>query len=150
MKNLGELCYFLGIEMIRNEGGIWLSQKKYGLDILMKYGMADSKLTSTPLDQNLKLRIDEGEVLDDVTMYRKIMGSFIYMTTSQPNLSYAIGLAQYVVLLCTFKEQLQQHVRVHSNRAVSIHVNSAAQQVQNQEAPCCLLAGSLCRAALHV
>ncbi|MCO5594112.1 hypothetical protein L7F22_048133 [Adiantum nelumboides] len=41
MKDLGELCYFLGIEMIRNEGGIWLSQKKYGLDMLMKYGMAD-------------------------------------------------------------------------------------------------------------
>ncbi|MCO5567403.1 hypothetical protein L7F22_021093 [Adiantum nelumboides] len=42
MKNWGELCYILGIEMIRNEGGIWLSsQKKYGLDMLMKYGMAD-------------------------------------------------------------------------------------------------------------
>ncbi|MCO5578072.1 hypothetical protein L7F22_031910 [Adiantum nelumboides] len=61
MKDLGELRYFLGIEMIRNEGGIWLSQKKYGLDMLLKYGMADCKLISTPLDQNLKLRIDEGE-----------------------------------------------------------------------------------------
>ncbi|MCO5583657.1 hypothetical protein L7F22_037570 [Adiantum nelumboides] len=64
MKNWGELRYFLGIEMIRNEGGIWLSsQKKYGLDMLMKYGMADCKPISTPLDHNLKLRIDEGEVL---------------------------------------------------------------------------------------
>ncbi|MCO5559182.1 hypothetical protein L7F22_012776 [Adiantum nelumboides] len=63
MKDLGELGYFLGIEMIRNEGGVWLLQKKYGLDMLMKYGMADCKPISTPLDQNLKLRIDEGEVL---------------------------------------------------------------------------------------
>ncbi|MCO5561576.1 hypothetical protein L7F22_015196 [Adiantum nelumboides] len=62
MKDLGELCYFLGIEMIRNDGGIWLLQKKYGLDMLMKYGMADCKPISTALDQNLKLRIDEGEV----------------------------------------------------------------------------------------
>ncbi|MCO5610288.1 hypothetical protein L7F22_064524 [Adiantum nelumboides] len=62
MKDLGELRYFLGIEMIRSEGGIWLSQKKYGLDMLMKYSMADCKSISTPLDQNLKLRIDEGEV----------------------------------------------------------------------------------------
>ncbi|MCO5614144.1 hypothetical protein L7F22_068425 [Adiantum nelumboides] len=50
MKDLGELRYFLGIEMIRNEGGIWLSQKKYGLDMLMKCGMADCKPISTPLD----------------------------------------------------------------------------------------------------
>ncbi|MCO5573025.1 hypothetical protein L7F22_026789 [Adiantum nelumboides] len=41
MKDLGELRYFLGIEMIRNEGSIWLSHKKYGLDMLMKYCMAD-------------------------------------------------------------------------------------------------------------
>ncbi|MCO5573197.1 hypothetical protein L7F22_026964 [Adiantum nelumboides] len=92
MKDLGELRYFLGIEMIRNEGGIWLLQKKYGLDMLMKYGMADCKPISTPLDQNLKLRIDEGEVLDGATMYCRIVGSFIYMTISQPNLSYVVGL----------------------------------------------------------
>ncbi|MCO5580368.1 hypothetical protein L7F22_034235 [Adiantum nelumboides] len=69
MRDLGELRYFLGIEMIHNEGGVWLSQKKYGLDMLMKYGMADCKPISTPLDQIFKLRIDEGEVLDDNTMY---------------------------------------------------------------------------------
>ncbi|MCO5564358.1 hypothetical protein L7F22_018018 [Adiantum nelumboides] len=92
MKGLGELRYFLGIEMIRNEGGIWLSQKKYGLDMLMKYGMADCKPISTPLDQNLKLRIDEGEVLDDATMYCRIVGSLIYMMILRPDLSYAIGL----------------------------------------------------------
>ncbi|MCO5601194.1 hypothetical protein L7F22_055313 [Adiantum nelumboides] len=92
MKDLGELRYFLGIEMICNKGGIWLLQKKYGLDMLMKYGMADCKPISTPLDQNLKLRIDEGEVLDDATMYRTIVGNLICMTISQPNLSYAIGL----------------------------------------------------------
>ncbi|MCO5599988.1 hypothetical protein L7F22_054096 [Adiantum nelumboides] len=53
MKDLGELRYFLGIEMIHNEGVIWLSQKKYGLDMLIKYGMADCKPISTSLDQNL-------------------------------------------------------------------------------------------------
>ncbi|MCO5574051.1 hypothetical protein L7F22_027828 [Adiantum nelumboides] len=92
MKDLGELRYFLGIEMIRNEGDMWLSQKKYGLDMLMKYGMANCKLILTPLDQSLKLRIDEGEVLDDATMYRRIVASLIYMTISRPNLSYAVGL----------------------------------------------------------
>ncbi|MCO5587900.1 hypothetical protein L7F22_041852 [Adiantum nelumboides] len=99
MKDFGELCYFLGIEMIRNEGGIWMSQKKYVLDILMKYGMANCKPISTPLDQNLKLRIDEGEELDDATMYCKIVGSFIYMTISRPDLSYAVGLVSQFMQL---------------------------------------------------
>ncbi|MCO5594375.1 hypothetical protein L7F22_048405 [Adiantum nelumboides] len=99
MKDLGELRYFLRIEMIRNEGDIWLSQKKYRLDMLMKYGMADCKPISTPLDQNLKLRIDEEEVLDDATMYRRIVGSFIYMKSSRPDLSYAVGLVSQFMQL---------------------------------------------------
>ncbi|MCO5599703.1 hypothetical protein L7F22_053808 [Adiantum nelumboides] len=99
MKDLGELRYFLGIEMICNEGGIWQSQKKYGLDMLMKYGMADCKPIFTPLDQNLKSRIDEGEVLDGATMYRRIVGSLIYMTISRPDLSYAVGLVSQFMQL---------------------------------------------------
>ena len=43
MKDLGELCYFLGIEIMRTKEGIWLSQRQYALDMLSKYGMADCK-----------------------------------------------------------------------------------------------------------
>ncbi|MCO5576543.1 hypothetical protein L7F22_030354 [Adiantum nelumboides] len=99
MKDLGELRYFLGIEMIRNEGGVLLLQKKYGLDMLMKYGMAYCKPILTPLDWNLKLRIVEGEVLDDATMYRRIVGSLIYMTISRPDSSYAVGLVSHYMQL---------------------------------------------------
>ena len=70
MKDLGELRYFLGIEIVHTKEGIWLSQRQYALDMLSKYGMADCKPISMPLDQNLKLRADEGQVLEDVTMYR--------------------------------------------------------------------------------
>ena len=83
MKDLGELRYFLGIEIIHTEEGIWLSQRQYALDMLSKYGMADCKPISLPLDQNLKLQADEGQVLEDVTMYRKIVGSLIYLTISR-------------------------------------------------------------------
>ena len=54
--------------------------------------MADCKPISMPLDQNLKLGSDVGQVLEDVTMYRKIVGSLIYLTISRPDLSYTIGL----------------------------------------------------------
>ncbi|MCO5603022.1 hypothetical protein L7F22_057165 [Adiantum nelumboides] len=92
MKDLGELRYFLGIEIIHTKEGIWLSQRQYALDMLSKYGMADCKPISMPLDQNKKLRADEGQVLEDVTMYQQIVGSFIYLTISRPDLSYTIGL----------------------------------------------------------
>ena len=54
--------------------------------------MVDCKPISMPLDHNLKLRADEGQVLDDVTMYRKIVGSLIDLTISRPDLSYTVGL----------------------------------------------------------
>ncbi|MCO5613474.1 hypothetical protein L7F22_067751 [Adiantum nelumboides] len=92
MKDLGELQYFLGIEIIHTEEGIWLSQRQYALDMLSKYGMADCKPISMPLDQNVKFRADEGQVLEDVTMYRQIVGSLIYLTISRPDLSYPTGL----------------------------------------------------------
>ena len=48
MKDLGELRYSLGIEIVRMKEGIWLSQRQYALDMLSKYGMADCKPSSMP------------------------------------------------------------------------------------------------------
>ena len=92
MKDLGELRYFLGIEVIRTSKGIWLSQRQYGLDMLSKYGMADCKPISMPLDVNAKLSAQVGDVVEDVTMYRKIVGSLIYLRITRPDLSYIVGL----------------------------------------------------------
>ena len=50
MKDLGELWYFLGIEIVRTLKGIWLSQRLYSLDMLSKYGVADCKPNYMPLD----------------------------------------------------------------------------------------------------
>ena len=92
MKDLGELRYFLGIEVIRTPEGIWLSQRQYALDMLSKYGMAGCKPISVPLDQNGKLSAHAGDVLEDATMYRKIVGSLIYMTITRPDMNYTVGL----------------------------------------------------------
>ena len=80
MKDLGELWYFLGIEIVCTKEGIWLSQIQYALYMLSKYGMADCEPIAMPLDENLKLRANEGQVFEDFIMYQKIVGSLIYLT----------------------------------------------------------------------
>ncbi len=92
MKDLGELRYFLDIEVIQSPKGIWLLQRQYDLSKLSKYGMTSCKPISIPLEQNVKLSADERDHVEDTTMYRCIVGSLIYMTITRPDLSYAVGL----------------------------------------------------------
>jgi hypothetical protein len=89
MKDLGKLHYFLGIEVIQSPKGIWLLQKQYALNKLTEYGMTNCKPISIPLEQNVKLSVDEGDLVEDTTMYKHIVGSLIYMTITRPDLNYA-------------------------------------------------------------
>jgi hypothetical protein len=92
MKDLGELRYFLGIEVIQSLKGIWLLQRQYALNKLSEYGMTGCKPISIPLGQNVKLSADEGDLVEDTTMYRHIVGSLIYMTITRLDLSYVVGV----------------------------------------------------------
>ena len=65
--------------------------------MLKKYGMTACKPIATPMEQNAKLRADLGEVLEDPTMYRKIVGSLIYATLTRPDMSHDVGvLSQFM------------------------------------------------------
>jgi hypothetical protein len=92
MKDLGKLRYFLNIEVIQSPKGIWLLQKQYALNKLFEYGMTGCKPISIPLEQNVKLSANEGDLVEDTIMYRCIVGSLIYMTITRPYLSYAVGV----------------------------------------------------------
>jgi hypothetical protein len=92
MKDLGELHYFFGIEVIQSPKGIWLLRRQYALNKLSKYGMTRCKPISIPLEQNVKLNVDEGNLVEDTTMYKRIVGNLIYMTITRPYLSYAVGV----------------------------------------------------------
>jgi hypothetical protein len=87
---LGELHYFLGMEVIQSPKGIWLLQRQYALNKLSEYGMTRCKPISIPLEQNVKLSANEGDFVEDTIMYRHIVGSLIYMTITRLDLSYAI------------------------------------------------------------
>jgi hypothetical protein len=92
MKELGELNHFLGFEVDRTKQGIFLGQQKYAKDLLQRYGMLDCKPISTPMDSNVRLQEDEGKELEDVTMYRQLVGSLIYLTLTRTNISNLVGV----------------------------------------------------------
>ena len=92
MTDLGHVHYYLGIEVIQHPKFIFLSQKKYIGDLLNKFGMDDCKPLSTPMEQNLKLTSIEGKEFEDATKYRQLVGSLIYLTTTRPDISFAVGI----------------------------------------------------------
>ena len=92
MKELGELKHFIGLEVERTNDGIFLNQQKYAQDLLDKYGMLDSKPISTPMEVNVKLCSAISKELEDVTMYRQLIGSPIYLTLTRPDITYAVSV----------------------------------------------------------
>ena len=68
VKDLGHLRYFLGIEVLRSKKGIFLTQRKYILDLLKETGMYGSKPAATPIEQNHRLSSDVG---NPVTLVEK-------------------------------------------------------------------------------
>ena len=97
MKDLGDLHYFLGIEVIRTPEGILISQRHYALNMLFKFGLADCKPILTPLDKNVKLRQDLGKACD-LTRFRHIVRNLIYLTITRTDLSYPVGLISQFIL----------------------------------------------------
>jgi len=99
IKNLGGLTYFLGIEVARNAIGIHLSQCKYTLDLLKDTSMLGCAPTPTPMLHTVKLSATKGTPLGDVesTAYRRLIGRLIYMTNTQPAISFLVNpLSQFV------------------------------------------------------
>ena len=72
IKDLGSLKYFLGLKIARNKSGISLSQRKYALEVLEETGMTGCKPVQTPMEQQLKLSKDSGDLLTDLGQYRRL------------------------------------------------------------------------------
>jgi len=92
MTNLGLMKYFLGIEVHQSQDDIFISQSKFAHEILKWSNIIDSKVAPTPVIIGLKLsKEDEGSKVDP-TLFKRIVGSLIYLTTKKPNIMYGVSL----------------------------------------------------------
>ncbi|XP_050222620.1 uncharacterized mitochondrial protein AtMg00810-like [Mercurialis annua] len=90
MKDLGHLNYFLGLEVHPQQNGLLLNQNKYAQDLIDLAGLKDATPVDTPMEVNVKYRKDEGNLLPDPFLYRRLVGSLIYLTVTRPDISYVV------------------------------------------------------------
>nr|GEX49573.1 ribonuclease H-like domain-containing protein [Tanacetum cinerariifolium] len=105
IKDLGKLKYFLGIKVVDTDKCICLNQRKYVLDLLFEYGMLACKPAKTPFMPKLVISneaSDKDPLLENITDYQKLMGKFIYLTNTRPDISYVVHcLSQFMHSLLT-------------------------------------------------
>nr|GEV42259.1 uncharacterized mitochondrial protein AtMg00810-like [Tanacetum cinerariifolium] len=90
MSSMGELTFFLGLQVKQNKDGIFISQDKYVAEILRKFSLTDRKSASTPIDTEKPLLKDpDGEDVD-VHTCRSMIGSLMYLTSSRPNIMFVV------------------------------------------------------------
>ncbi|CAL9014541.1 unnamed protein product [Prunus brigantina] len=94
MKDLGGLKYFLGIEVARSQQGIFLSQRKYVLDLLTDTGMLDCKPADTPIVQNHHLGEYPDQVPTNKERYQRLVGRLIYLSHTRPDIAYAVSVVR--------------------------------------------------------
>ncbi|GJS04313.1 putative ribonuclease H-like domain-containing protein [Tanacetum coccineum] len=98
MSSMGELTFFLGLQVKQKEDGIFISQDKYVTEILKKFGFTDVKTASTPMETQKPLLKDEDGKEVDVHLYRSMIGSLMYLTSSRPDIMFAVcACARYQV-----------------------------------------------------
>jgi len=97
IKDLGELSYFLGIQVTKTENGLHLHQGKYVVDLLHRMKMTGAKLAPTPYISGAKLSKFSGDPLTDPTEYRSMVGALQYLTLTRPDISYNVNqLCQFL------------------------------------------------------
>lgn len=95
IKDLGEMKYFLGIELCRSKEGLFISQRKYALYLLKDAGVYGGRTAKMPMEDGYKVP-SEGEIEDiklfhDPKLYRKLVGKLIYLTITRPDICFAVN-----------------------------------------------------------
>eukprot|EP00253_Pinus_taeda_P024229 PITA_24229 len=100
MKDLGLIHYFLGLEVWQKLGEVFLSQGKYVVKILERFGMVDCKLVTTPTELNFKklCRSFVGPALGNAYEFRQLIGALMFLVNSRSDICFVVNmLSQYMV-----------------------------------------------------
>jgi hypothetical protein len=90
--------FFLGLEVWQSPEKIFLNQGKYVVEILKRFDLLECKSMNTPMETKLNLLVDTSSELVDVTLYRQIIRSLMYLTNTRPDICFAVNtLSQYLV-----------------------------------------------------
>ncbi|GJT43392.1 retrovirus-related pol polyprotein from transposon TNT 1-94 [Tanacetum coccineum] len=92
MSMMGELNFFLGLQIKQMEDSIFFNQSKYIKEMLKKFGLEDSKPMKTPMSLDTKLIKDEECESVDSIKYRAMLGSLLYLTASRPDIMFSVCL----------------------------------------------------------
>ncbi|GJT80346.1 retrovirus-related pol polyprotein from transposon TNT 1-94 [Tanacetum coccineum] len=90
MSMMGQMSFFLGLQVSQNPRGIFINQSKYALEILKKYGLDSSTSVDTPMVEKMKLDEDRQGKLVDPTCFRGMVGSLMYLSASRPDIVFVV------------------------------------------------------------
>jgi hypothetical protein len=90
MSMIGELSFFLGLQVKQTKDWTFICQSKYVNDLLKRFGMDNSKPIKTPMATNAHLDLDEGGNLIDLKLYRFMIGNLFYLTASRPDIIFSV------------------------------------------------------------
>jgi len=92
MSDLGKMKYFLGVEVIQTSNGIFICQRKYAHEVLSRFGMENCNAVKNPIVLGTKLSKDDTGTKVDATLFKQVVGSLMYLTTTRPDLMYGVSL----------------------------------------------------------
>ncbi|GJS62356.1 putative ribonuclease H-like domain-containing protein [Tanacetum coccineum] len=110
MSSMGELTFFLGLQVQQKEDGIFISQDKYVADILKKFDYVTVKTASTPMEPNKALVKDEEADNVDVHLYRSMIGSLMYLTASRPDITFVVCACARFQVMVNIRQKLYPYV----------------------------------------
>ncbi|XP_019057729.1 PREDICTED: uncharacterized protein LOC109116546 [Tarenaya hassleriana] len=97
VKDLGDLKFFLGVEVSRSHKGLFLTQQRYVQDLLKRTNMLHAKSVATPMSLTTSLILNSGLPLEDPTEYRNVVGSLQYLNFTRPDIAFTVNkLSQFM------------------------------------------------------
>ncbi|KAL6349688.1 hypothetical protein AAG906_041095 [Vitis piasezkii] len=119
-----------GLEVHHRASGIFVNQHKYIQDLITLAGLEDTVSVDTPMEINVKYKKDEGDLLDDPTLYWRLVGSLIYLTTTQPDISYVVHQCMFLGdALISWRCKKQDRVSKSSTKAEYHAISTACFEI---------------------